>query len=70
MSPPDVGAFLHVRVFFNGFASYMKREMKDSTLHTRFAHVWNEIVDAMREEDILSNKERSQVTAFSQSKRP
>ena len=44
-----------------GFVSYLKHEMKSSTLHTRFAHVWNEIVDAMREEDILSNTERSQV---------
>lgn len=35
--------------------------MMTATLHTRFAHVWNEIVDAMREEDILSNRERMQV---------
>lgn len=41
--------------------SYLKREMMTATLHTRFAHVWNEIVDAMREEDILSDRERMQV---------
>lgn len=33
-------------------------------MHTRFAHVWNEIVDAMREEDILSNRERLQLRYF------
>lgn len=41
--------------------SYLKREMGSTSLHTRFAHIWNEIVDAMRDEDILSNQERLQV---------
>lgn len=35
--------------------------MLESTQHTRFAHIWNEVVDAMREEDIISNSERDQV---------
>ncbi|CAM9463390.1 unnamed protein product, partial [Hapterophycus canaliculatus] len=56
-----VRAFSHLhKEFFN----YLKREMKNTTLHTRFAHVWNEIVDAMREEDILSNRERLQLRYF------
>lgn len=38
--------------------------MKSTTMHTRFAHIWNEIVDAMREEDILSNRERLQLRYF------
>ena len=44
--------------------SYLTKEMTKSTMHTRFAHVWNEIVDAMREEDILSNDERLQLRYF------
>ena len=38
--------------------------MTEETRHTRFAHIWNEIVDAMREEDILSDKERLQLRYF------
>lgn len=41
--------------------SYQKHDMLESTQHTRFAHIWNEIVEAMREEDIISNSEREQV---------
>ncbi|CBJ30457.1 1,3-beta-glucan synthase, family GT48 [Ectocarpus siliculosus] len=56
-----VRAFSHLhKEFFN----YLKREMQSTTMHTRFAHVWNEIVDAMREEDILSNRERLQLRYF------
>ncbi len=45
-------------------ASYLKEELTKPTLHTRFAHIWNEIVDAMRTEDILSDKERLQLRYF------
>lgn len=38
--------------------------MKSTTMHTRFAHIWNEVVDAMRDEDILSNRERLQLRYF------
>lgn len=38
--------------------------MKSTTMHTRFAHIWNEIVDTMRDEDILSNRERMQLRYF------
>lgn len=38
--------------------------MKSTTMHTRFAHIWNEIVDTMRDEDILSNRERLQLRYF------
>lgn len=50
--------------FFPSSPSYLRRDMKSSTLHTRFAHIWNEIVDAMRDEDILSNRERLQLRYF------
>eukprot|EP00903_Cladosiphon_okamuranus_P007590 g7363.t1 len=46
------------------FFDYLKQEMKTTTMHTRFAHIWNEIVDAMREEDILSETERRQLRYF------
>ncbi|CAM9689894.1 unnamed protein product, partial [Ectocarpus fasciculatus] len=56
-----VRAFSHLhKEFFN----YLKREMQSTTMHTRFAHVWNEVVDAMRDEDILSNRERMQLRYF------
>lgn len=39
----------------------MNNEWYKTTQHTRFAHIWNEIVDAMREEDIISYGEKCKV---------
>lgn len=64
VAPPHVFECINRMASLGIAPSYLRKEMKSTTMHTRFAHIWNEIVDAMREEDILSERERRQLRYF------